>query len=133
MPIEFRAIPEHKLIIMTHEGPVSDEEFLESYRSYYESDRFDPTASMLVDLRRADSALRTPETLEHFAQFVGTKLAGAPARPKVAVVAPADVSFGLARMYEAFASSIEWDFVVFRALDAALAWLGVPDSVLAED
>jgi hypothetical protein len=33
-------------------------------------------------------------------------------------------------MYEAFADSVPWDFVVFRVVDAALAWLGVPEDLM---
>jgi hypothetical protein len=33
-------------------------------------------------------------------------------------------------MYEAFADSIPWDFVVFRAVDTALAWLRAPQDLL---
>lgn len=43
------------------------------------------------------------------------------------MVAPRDVSFGLARMYEMSSTDIPRDFVVFRDLDAAAAWLGIPD------
>jgi hypothetical protein len=57
-------------------------------------------------------------------------LSGITMRPRVAVVAPKDLSFGLARMYDAFADSIPWNFVVFRAMDAALAWLGLPEDLM---
>ena len=54
------------------------------------------------------------------------------AHPKVAIVAPNDLVFGLARMYEVFSEleKVPWDLVVFRAVDAALAWLGLSDDFL---
>jgi hypothetical protein len=33
-------------------------------------------------------------------------------------------------MYEFFADSIPWDFVVFRSVDTALAWLRAPVDLL---
>ncbi len=47
-------------------------------------------------------------------------------------MAPEDLTFGLARMYEAYAHSVPWEFKVFRAMDPALAWLGLPGSLLNE-
>jgi hypothetical protein len=32
-------------------------------------------------------------------------------------------------MYEVFTDSVPWDFTVFRVIDAALAWLGVPEDL----
>jgi len=58
-------------------------------------------------------------------QFVGISI-----RPKVAVLAPGDVSFGLARMCEAFSDGAPWKFEVFRSADAALAWLGVTEDLM---
>jgi hypothetical protein len=55
---------------------------------------------------------------------------GTAEKPKVAVVAPEDVSYGLARMYEGFTNDVPWEFVVFRAAAAALAWLGLPENLM---
>jgi hypothetical protein len=33
-------------------------------------------------------------------------------------------------MYEVFADSVPWDFTVFRAIDAALAWLNLPEDLV---
>ena len=133
MPIKFRAIPEHNLIILIHTGAVPDDEFLTFYESLYESDSFNPEANQLVDLRDADSMARSTEVLLRFAHIVRKKLTGLTTPPKVAVVAPKDLSFSLAQMYGAFAKSVPWEFVVFRAPDAALAWLAVPEDVLLDE
>jgi hypothetical protein len=130
MPITFYFKLEARLIICVHTGKVPDDEFLISYKSMYESDLFTTTMNKLVDLSQTDSSPRSREVLNQFANFVKLKFADTSTYPKIAVVAPKDLSFGLARMYGVFADSIPWDFVVFRATDAALAWLGAPEDLM---
>ena len=130
MPITFRIRPEYNLVIIVHVGTIPDDRFLAFYKSLFESDQYDLSMNLLVDLRQADSASRSSKVLLQFAEFVRTKFSDITARPKVAVVAPDDISFGLASMYEIFAVFVSWDFVVFRAMDAALAWLGLPEDLI---
>ncbi|MCK4537186.1 MAG: hypothetical protein KAV42_00175 [Candidatus Krumholzibacteria bacterium] len=126
MTIGFYIRPEHNVAVLVHAGKVSDEEFLAFYKSFVKSDAFDSSMNLLVDLRNADSSSRSVKTLRRFAEFAEANLTDVTAHRKVAVVAPTDLSFGLARMYEAFSSSVQWDFVVFRAMDAALASVTPP-------
>lgn len=130
MSITYFTRQEYKLIIIVHSEKVTDDEFLSFYTKLYNSQTFDPSVNMLVDLRETNSALRSSEVLHMFADFVKRRLEDVSTRPKVAVVAPKDLSFGLARMYEAFADSVPWNFAVFRAMDAALAWMGVPEDLM---
>ena len=129
MTIESHVRPEHNLVIFVHTGRVPDDEFLTFYKSFFESDTFKPPMNLLVDLRETNSSSRSPEVLLRFAESVEAKLADITANTKVAVVAPKDLSFGLARMYEILSDSVHWDFVVFRAMDAATAWLGLPEDL----
>jgi hypothetical protein len=130
MPVTFHYKPEAKLVVCVHTGRVLDDEFLVHYKAMVESDLFATTRNLLIDLRDTDSSPRTGRALREFADFVTSKYADAGTRPKVAVIAPKDLSFGLARMYEAFAGSIPWDFVVFRSVDTALAWLRAPEDLM---
>jgi len=130
MPITCQFKPDARLVIFAHVGVVPDDEFLASYNAFYEDPRFDKSFNLLVDLRRTDSSVRSSEALHKLANFVRRELASTAARPKIAVVAPEDISFGLARMYEVLSDTVPWDFAVFRAPDAALAWLRVPENVM---
>jgi hypothetical protein len=120
------------LAIFVHVGVVPDQEFLSSYRAFYEDPRFEKSAKVLVDLRRTDSSVRSSEALRSLAEFMGRQPAVSAARPRVAVIASEDLSFGLARMYQVFSDTVSWDFAVFRAPDAALAWLRVPQSLMED-
>ena len=130
MPIILDTRPEYNLFIFTHKGEIPDNEFLEIYSRFFKGDTFDPASELLIDLREADSRPRNPGTLHRLAVFVRENLKDSPARPKIAVLAPKSLSFGLARMYQSYSDSIPWEYVVFRTIDAALAWLNVPEDLL---
>jgi len=130
MSIELHLRPDHHLAILIHIGTIPDDEFLSFYESLYENKSFNPTMDQLIDLRQADSEPRSPDVLRQFSEYVRTAFQDITKRPKIAVVAPKDLSFGLARMYQAFASSVPWEFMVFRAMGAALAWLGLPEDLM---
>ena len=130
MPITHDIRPDLALIISTHVGSISDDEFLASYKALFDDPRFDLGYNRLVDLRKANSGTRSPEALYAFARFMEERYRDAEAAPKTAVIAPRDISFGLARMYEAYTDLVPGDFVVFRAADAALAWLKAPEGIL---
>ena len=129
MPIESQVIPEHDLAVFMHIGRVPDDEFLSFYRDFFEGAAFKPPMNILVDLRETSSSSRSVEALLSFSGLMESKLSDITESTKVAVVAPKDRWFGLARMYKILSSSINWNFVVFRAMDAALAWLGIPEDL----
>lgn len=133
MTIEFKARPEHNLGILAHSGTIKDNEFIAFYTTLLKSDSFDPLMNLLVDLREADSSFRSNEALRRIAEFSKITLSDTTTLPKVAVVAPKDISFGLARMYENFLNSVPWNFVVFRSMEAALAWLGVHYDLMCDN
>lgn len=130
MPITLHFNPEAKLIICVHTGRVLNNQFLNCYKSMVESDLFTAATNLLIDLRQTDSSPRNQEVLRQVADLVKLKLADAGTYPKIAVIAPKDVSFGMARMYQFLTDSIPWDFVVFRSADTALAWLRAPADLM---
>ena len=130
MPIMCHFKSDARLIIFVHVGVVSDDEFLSSYKAFYKDARFDKSFNQLVDLRRAESSARSRAALQQVADFVREQFTGAETGAKVAVLAPRDLSYGLARMYKAFSAAAPLDFSVFRSVDDALPWLGVPEDVL---
>jgi hypothetical protein len=130
MPITCKIEQEAGVVFFAHVGAVSDDEFLSSYRAFYEDARSDKSMNLLVDLRRTESSARGTAALQEMADLIQRQLAGIDVRPKIAVIAPKNLSFGLARMFEAFSDTAPFDFGVFRELDAALAWLGAPEDLL---
>lgn len=130
MPITYHLKPDERLVILVHTGIVTDDEFMSFYKALFEGTQFDESFNLLVDLRQAESSVRSAATLDEFANFIRRQYGSTTERPKVAVVAPEDISFGLARMYEVFSGDVSWEFEVFRTADTALAWLGLPESMM---
>jgi hypothetical protein len=130
MPIMYHVYTEHNLIVLEHMGRIPDDEFLEFYKELYESNASIASMNHLVDLRKADSSPRSSDVLHQLADFMQSSFEGLTTGPKVAVVASKDLSFGLARMYEAFADIIPWNFIVFRDIDEALTWLDLPQDFI---
>ncbi len=100
MPITYQFKPDEKLVILIHVGTVFDDEFLSFYKALFEDTLFDKSFNLLVDLRQAESSVRSTVVLNEFSQFVLQQFENTTVRTKVAVVASEDISFGLARMYE---------------------------------
>jgi hypothetical protein len=130
MPIIFRYVPDLKLVVFVHEGQVADEEFSSSYQSFFDRPGLDRFCNYLVDLRHADSAPRSSEALRRLARYILEKHGNSPVEINIAVVAPQNVSFGLARMFEVFSCGVPWRFNVFRETKPALEWLDIPESII---
>lgn len=130
MPIACHFRPAEELALCVHDGVVDDEEFLASYRGFFQDPRFDGVSRLLIDLRRTDSSPRTRSALQRFSEKLGRRFGRGPGRARVAVVAPSDVSFGLARMLEMSAEHPNLDVGSFRQVADAVAWLGVTEQVL---
>lgn len=130
MPITCDFRPDVKLAVFSQVGVVPDDEFLSSYRRFLQDPRLSKSFNLLVDLRRTCSSSRSSGALRKLAEFMQEMYTDKTVLPKVAVIAPEDLSFGLARMYEVFTSHLSWDFAVFRAPDVALAWLRAPENLL---
>jgi hypothetical protein len=132
MAIETRYVADANLTVIAHVGQVSDNEFITFYSSFFAAGGLEPTSHLLVDLRLADSSSRSPAMLRKLADFITCSPVHIPARTKVAVVAPQDLAYGLARMYGALADAVPWKFRVFRSVEDAESWLAVPPG-LAND
>lgn len=130
MPITCKFKPEARLIIFVHVGSITDEELLLSYKTFLDDIRFDKSFNLLVDLRQTDSSKRSAAVLSKMANFVRKQYTDINMQPKIAVIAPSNLSFGLARMFESLSYNVPFDFEIFRAMDAAFDWLGISEDLL---
>jgi hypothetical protein len=128
MPIQYEIDAGAGRVDCTHVGTVSDDEFLATYQRMYSDPAFDGSYDILVDLLQAESTPRGAQALKMIADIgrrhhkPGEKVA------RIAIVAGADLSFGLARMYEGYAAEVPANIRVFRERDQALEWLAEPAS-----
>lgn len=123
MPIDSELQPDLQLVVFRHVGDVPDDELLDFYKGFFGGPDAAQYPNLLVQLEETRSSGRSSQALRALAQLLEGQSAGGDLRRRVAVVAPADHSFGLARMYEALSGRIPWEFRVFRDETAAREWL----------
>ena len=119
------------------EGEVTADDERRALQSFGADPDLDPTADLLVDRRRAISQ-QNPQDLKGVVAESRHVFPEADARPRMAIVAPQPLDFGLGRMIQlGAAGEPPHDLQVFETLDAACAWLGVPlvevESMLESD
>jgi len=125
MPISHRYDAGLRTLFVSAEGAVGDDEFLE-WGQRVASDEAIPAGRLeLIDLRRLELPAVSSQTLravaDAFRQRDRTQF-----ETRIAVVASSDLAFGLSRMYQAYRFDAPITLEVFRDMDAARAWLGLP-------
>lgn len=109
---------------MHAEGPLSGEALVAENRRFFdeEMEAFRACRTWLSNYGPADlSGVKA----EHLRELAEISLDVAKQNPDllVAIVAPADLTFGLSRMWESLADEAHWRTQVFREEDEARAWL----------
>jgi hypothetical protein len=123
VPIEHRYDAENRTLFIEVSGEITEAELMDGARKLASDPSVPAGHRELVDLSRAQTGV-SPATLRH----VAAVFAAADRKPEesqVAIYAPGDLFFGLARMYEAFRASSSVRIRIFRTLDEARAWLGI--------
>ena len=82
---------------------------------------FRPGTPSVWDLSGVDVSRLDPRSMTGVTQFL-LDSSGERGQARVAFVAPEDVAFGIARMFEVLSSVPHLDTGVFRELDEALSW-----------
>ena len=130
MPIYHSIREDHAIVISVDVGVTLDNEFIAAYKKLYDNPDFSTEYRKLVDLRIAESDSRSTSALRTIADLVKNQYVGVENAPRTAVVAPIDISFGLARMYAAFSDLVPGEILVVRDPKEAVKWLEVPFPVL---
>jgi len=129
MPITYSYKPEINLVISTHVGRINDDEFISFYKNLFAHIGFDASCNFLVDLRRAESKIRSSTALFELASYFQKRSATISFPGNVAVIAQQDRSFQLACIYEVFSNGIHGELEIFRDIPTALRWLNVPKTL----
>jgi hypothetical protein len=117
MAATYRLDPERRLMMVTLSGRVTGGD-LDAFTEEVKRDAaHDPSWPALVDASELNPAGLSTQVLR-------TRAAVPRRNPtRVAIVAPADVVFGLARMFQMMSEGRGNHIEVFRGMDDALAWL----------
>ena len=127
MPIVSNIDHKNQITIHTASGNLTYEELVQTLESFYRND--DAPENVLWDGRKASLVNLTQEELKQLGAYTkkfqeqGLIVKGG----RRALVAPANVDFGLARMIGSFkdlmAEDIKFEIRTFRSYDDAMAWL----------
>ncbi len=124
MPISYRIDRERKLVLTTATGVLTDDELLDHKQALIGDPEFEPGMRELSDVRTIERLAVTPAGVrkmvaldqEHLDRLGDYRLA---------IVAPADASFGTARMYQMLTEANVQNIGVFRDMAEAEQWLEV--------
>ncbi len=128
MPIEYSIHPEHRLVVARVHGKVTDTEVFDFQRAVWSREDVQGYDELVDTSGLEDLQLPSVGRIRDFAAFSATMDVPSAASPtKIAILAPQDFAFGVARMYEAHREADPAGMkrvAVFRTLDEALAYLG---------
>ena len=124
MPFSTEWVSEGRGVQLSGTGPLTGREILEAkIRLLRVPDRLKGLHYGLVDVTDVTELSITRDDVLEFVQ-VDMQIALIVPRPlAVAIVAPSDLAFGIARMWEAFAEVTGWNTHVFRSRADADPWL----------
>lgn len=124
MAIQERFDRDGNVLFVTFEDGLTDAE-LEAFACRLAGDeRIPPGRDELLDLRSVTRTGVDPSTLQRISELFG-RADVSPEKSRVALVATADVAYGLSRMYQAFRSQSPLDLRVFRDMAEARRWLNL--------
>lgn len=110
------------VLMMSFAGVYAPEEVTERFLAAMKDPACPTPVAMLVDVSRSDAlATRPAVEIKRVAEFLGPyadRIGG-----RCAVVAPADVQFGLSQMGSVHTERVGVTSRVFRSREDALAWL----------
>jgi len=123
MPITYTIDPARRRVTLVYTGTITDRELCEVFDRLYQDPAHRIGMDELSDLRAVHNVTVTSVGLQALADQTARNLDHAHQSWRVAVVAPQDVVFGLARMYGLFREDSPELVRVFRDLASAEAWL----------
>ncbi len=125
MPISYTIDRQRNLVLTTATGVLTDEELLDHKRQLIADPEFEPGMKELSDVRRIERLDVSPAGVRRLAALDEEHVDRLGEDYRLAIVAPADASFGTARMYQILTESSVQNIGVFRDMEEAKDWLGV--------
>jgi len=122
MPITTHREASRDLTIFTCKGDLSFVEIVEVIKRFYEGIIAPLTKNVLCDARDASVASLTTYQLTIVSEM-SVKYSKLREGGKTALVAPQDIIFDTAKIFEAETMDAKWDIAVFRDIDEAMSWL----------
>ena len=119
----FQLVRQSSHLVATFEGVVTDNDFIKCFSEIVSLGIAEPNTSLLVDLSGIERISVQSTTVRRAADLF--KPLSKNITRKVAIIAPREEMFGMARMYELMRAPSSSDLNVFRTAAEAKEWLGV--------
>ena len=120
MPWRYDLDPETGILILEVSGPLGDEDLLEIAEAVVPY--ADSASGLLADLLQADGKQVSAQGV----RVLGRWEEVFPSEFRVAILVPSDLGYGMARMFSTHREAKGESVRVFRELDEARRWLGLP-------
>lgn len=126
MAIQYHIDKMAKMVYVDFTGKVEDQTLMQNLTQIFADPDFEVGMDILCDYRKVSQFDVSSLGMRGSAGLM-TRIEGAGSSWKMAMVAPQDVVYGMARMYQAFRAGSPEDVMVFREILEARHWLGLPD------
>jgi len=121
MPVTFRIDTEAGIVFTVIEGPLDTDELLRELAAMIQHPDFKPGMSGITDLRNSEMDTFTDDVQRVAEFFISHKEQVGVSRS--AIVLSGFVTYGMARMFQAFADESSLDTRIFQDMDEALEWI----------
>jgi hypothetical protein len=128
MAISIKVYPEDNLMLSVHDGVVDDKSFIKTYEDLFKKHEAATKMNKLVILKDTSSEHRSPQALRVIIAFI--EKYSPKIKPKIAIVATKEVSFGMARMYQAFTEP--YPILVTKDFEEACTFLNIREATRSE-
>ena len=121
MPVTFRIDKEAGIVYTVIEGPVDTKELLRELETLLDHPDFRPGLNGITDLRKSEMDTFT-EDVQRVAEFFirHREQVGA---SRTAIVLSGFVTYGMTRMFQAFADDSSVETQIFQDMDEAIEWI----------
>jgi hypothetical protein len=118
MPCDFVFHKQLGLVVTRFRGRIEDAELLGLYRSLFEAVDFEPWLQEIADARFIEQPA-SAEAVKRSSDLIRARLEGLGSTYRTTVIAPAEATYGLSRMYGILASSGPHAVSVYRTVEDA--------------
>lgn len=122
MPIDYVINEERGIIFSKATGTMTDEATMRHRDSFIQDPAFKSSLWQLLDLTEVDDFQMTQKGIRVLAERNPFSEGS-----RRAIAVGNDVAYGMARMYQLLTDQHAHDLTVFKDLEEAKAWLGLPD------
>jgi len=130
MAIDFKIFEDFNLVVSRWDGAIKTDDVFPSYQKLFENEKWRPGFNEIADLRNAGMHEFKSDGLQQLNKNISNYYEGIAIN--VAIIAPNDLPFGIARIYEAYAYDSSECVKVFRKVNDALNWIGMKDEEIIE-